>query len=167
MSATTVRQDPFIFLSYAREDEPRAEQILQALREQGYRVFLDRHMPSGVYWEDALKTSLEGAFAVIVIWSSRSVNSQWVMREAAVGLEKKMLFPILIENDVAIPAMFKHVNAADLRGWEGNPKDEKFKGALTLLQLLWEAQNGLLKKAMLMKPLQLKRRPEPEEAAET
>jgi hypothetical protein len=153
-----------VFLSYAHEDEPKVRQILDALRARGFPVFVDSDMPAGVDWEKVLEARLESAYAVVVVWSSRSVRkgsqeSEWIYREASIGLEKDRLFPIKIERGITPPERFKGKHAADLSDWNGDPNDPKFAGALNLLENLWAAQNGLLKDLPVQKPIRLKSRP--------
>ena len=150
-----------IFLSYAREDESEVERILHALRERGFRVFFDQDMPSGVDWESVLEAKLRSAYGVVVVWSSHSVKSDWVVREAAVGLEKDRLFPIRTERGVDLPSSFAHKQAVDLSNWNGDPKDPKFDRVLGLLQPLWEAQVGTLHDIKVFKPIRFKPRPAP------
>ena len=159
MSSKAPDNDAYVFLSYAREDESQVEQILFALRQRGFPVFIDRDMVSGVEWEKVLEARLQTAYAIVVVWSSRSVRSEWVEREAAVGLEKDRLFPVLLERGVSMPPRFVHKHAADLSDWNGDPNAVQFDRVISMLQLLWEAQNGLLKDTKAMKPIRFKRRP--------
>jgi len=153
-----------VFLSYAHEDELKVRQILDALRVRGFPVFIDSGMSAGVDWEKVLEAHLERAYAVVVVWSSRSVTkgkkeSEWIYREASIGLEKDRLFPIKIEKGITPPERFKGKHAADLSDWNGDPEDQKFKDAVSFLENLWQAQNGLLKDLPVSKPLRLKIRP--------
>ncbi len=43
--------DRHVFLSYARADREKVDQILHALRVRGFPVFIDQDMVSGVEWE--------------------------------------------------------------------------------------------------------------------
>lgn len=158
---STQTPDRHVFLSYAREDHARVEQILSALRKKGFPVFIDHDMPSGVEWETVLEAQLQRAYAVVVVWSSRSVGSEWVAREAAAGLEKDRLFPLLVERDITLPPQFAHKHAADLSDWNGDPDDDQFNRAIALLGPLWEAQMGLLKDIQALRPIRFKRRPTP------
>ena len=163
VTETTMNEDE-IFLSYAHQDEPKVRQILEALRDCGFPVFVDSDMPAGVEWENVLEAELEKAYAVVVVWSSHSVikggkQSEWIFREASIGLKKDRLFPIKIENGITPPESFKNKHAADLSDWNGDPKDEKFQNAIRLLTNLWTAQKGLLKDLPVAKPLHFKTRP--------
>ena len=157
--AATSASERHVFLSYAREDREKVDQILHALRERHFPVFMDQEMVSGVDWERVLEAQLQRAYAVVVVWSSRSVVSEWVARESAVGLEKDRLFPVLLERGLTIPPRFAHKQAADLSDWNGDPHDAKFDRAIGLLKPLWEAQMGLLEDVKPLKPLRFKPRP--------
>ena len=73
-----------IFLSYKREDRDRAQRIERALTAQGWDVFWDHELlPSTVPFRVALAQELERARCVLVLWSHRSVESEWVLDEDA------------------------------------------------------------------------------------
>jgi len=142
--------DREVFLSYAREDQARVKQILEALLKRGFPVFFDREMISGVEWEKVLESRLQDAYAVVVVWSSHSVKkatqeSGWILREATIGLEKGRLFPIQIESGLTIPEPFKHIQAAHLSEWNPDVNDSEFDRKISLLRALWVSEQGLLK----------------------
>ena len=149
--------DTHVFLSYAREDESRVDDILNALTAKRFPVFIDRSMPSGVEWRKVLEAQLQRAYAVVVAWSSHSVKSEWVTREADVGLAKDRLFPILLERGIVPPERFAHLQAADLSGWGGNPDDPQFESAIRLLKELWGIQVGTLTPITVHKPIRYSR----------
>jgi hypothetical protein len=149
--------DTHVFLSYAREDESRVDDILNALTAKEFPVFIDRSMPSGVEWRKVLEAQLQRAYAVVVAWSTHSVKSEWVAREADVGLAKDRLFPILLERGVVPPERFAHLQAADLSGWSGSPDDPQFESAILLLKELWGIQVGTLTPITIRKPIRYRR----------
>lgn len=148
-----------VFLSYSRKDMVMAEKILHALEARGFPMFFDEYIPSGVEWEKTINNQLQAAYAVVVLWSSHSVESEWVLAEAAAGLEKERLFPLLIEPGVKLPSNFAHLEAADLSNWNGDPDDPKFSRAIELLGVLWDIQMGIRKPIVLLQPLQLRKSP--------
>lgn len=107
-----------IFLSYAREDREKAERLAQALEEQGWSVWWDFKIRFGKEFRQAIQEALASARCVLVLWSSHSVDSDWVGREAADGLRRGILVPILIER-VRIPLAFRDLQTADLTKWDG------------------------------------------------
>jgi TIR domain len=121
-----------VFLSYAREDRPRAEQIAHGLEAAGIEVFWDSEIPPGQTWADYIESKLTQCRALIVLWSEHSTKSQWVREEARLGRDKGKLIPAMLDNSVA-PFGFGEVQAANLAGWngeEGNADWRRFVDAV-------------------------------------
>ena len=97
-----------IFLSYSHEDKTKVEPLARALEAQGWIVFWDKRIPAGKSWSDVLEEQLSGAKCVIVVWSARSVRSDWVREEAENARNRRVLIPILIE-DVMPPMGFQRI----------------------------------------------------------
>ena len=106
-----------IFISYAREDRPRAEAIAKALEEHGWSVWWDRDIRAGKNIASVIEEEIGKARCVVVLWSATSVRRDWVNDEAREGNERGILVPVLIEN-VRPPLGFRSMHAADLTGWE-------------------------------------------------
>jgi formylglycine-generating enzyme required for sulfatase activity len=107
-----------IFISYSNEDRGKAEDIAEALEQQGFSVWLDRRILPGETYDTAIEEALDTANCIIVLWSHTSVSSEWVRAEASEGKKKGILIPVLIERDVRIPIEFRRVQAADFIDWE-------------------------------------------------
>jgi uncharacterized membrane protein YhaH (DUF805 family) len=108
-----------VFISYSREDRPRADQVARGLQEMGLDVFWDNEIPPGHTWADYIEEKLVNTAVVIVLWSQHSVKSQWVREEARMGREKSRLIPVLLDGTPA-PFGFGEVQAADLGAWDGS-----------------------------------------------
>jgi TIR domain len=121
-----------IFISYAREDREFARSLAQTLVTNGWSVWWDRVIPPGKSWDDVIEGELTTARAVIVIWSPHSIQSRWVRAEAGEAMERNILIPIRVA-DVTPPLAFRHLQAADLHGWSGDPRDE---GLVQLVEAL-------------------------------
>src|SRR5262245_50375283 len=122
-----------VFLSYVREDRARAEQLAAALGRAGWNVWWDRRILPGSVFRDAIAEELESAKCVVVLWSQKSVRSDYVRDEADDAKSRKVLVPVLIEQDKP-PHGFRQHEAANLIAWTGDPDDSEF---------------GLLKRAIL------------------
>ncbi|MGE3141808.1 MAG: toll/interleukin-1 receptor domain-containing protein [Hyphomonadaceae bacterium] len=107
-----------VFISYAREDKARAEQVARALGAAGLDVFWDSEIPPGQTWADYIEDKLSNCKAVIVLWSANSTRSQWVREEARMGRDKGKLIPASLDDSMA-PFGFGEVQAANLTTWQG------------------------------------------------
>src|SRR5947208_12110859 len=105
-----------VFLSYAKEDRARAKVIGKVLESCGWTVFWDTKITTGDDWRQAVQSELDGAGAVVVLWSASSVTSSWVREEAERG--RRRLVSVLIDQ-VALPIGFSSLQGVDLIGWQG------------------------------------------------
>jgi TIR domain len=106
-----------IFISYAREDEIRVEEIVRALEETRWSIFWDRRIPAGKTWQSYIGQALSDAGCVIVAWSHHSITSEWVIEEANDAKERGVLVPVLLDS-VKPPLGFRGIQAADLTEWK-------------------------------------------------
>lgn len=124
-----------LFISYAREDRPRAEALAHALSGLGYDVFWDPEIPPGQSWADYLEGKLRQCKAMLVLWSNQSVGSQWVREEARIGRDAGKLIPVLLDN-ASPPFGFGEVQAANLTTWQGESDHADWKRLLDAISRL-------------------------------
>lgn len=115
-----------VFVSYASEDREQAERLAHAFDQQGWSVWWDRKIVAGQEFDQAIEYELERAKSVVVLWSSRSIASEWVRNEAAVGAQRGVLVPAMIES-VKLPLEFRRKQTADLNGWNGELSHSGFR----------------------------------------
>ncbi len=115
-----------VFLSYAREDRARAEQVAQGLAAAGIDVFWDSEIPPGQTWADYIENKLAQCKALIVLWSEHSTKSQWVREEARLGRDKGVLIPAMIDASQA-PFGFGEVQGANLADWNGDAEHPNWR----------------------------------------
>jgi hypothetical protein len=92
--------------------------IWWSLRDRGVSVWWDREILAGERFDQAIDDALENAKCVLVLWSRRSVRSDWVQDEATRGRSRGVLIPVRID-DAAAPLGFSRLQTADLAGWQG------------------------------------------------
>jgi tetratricopeptide (TPR) repeat protein len=124
-----------VFLSYDREDGPRARVIAQALERAGHFVWYDLHIKGGAEYGREIERALEQSDAVVVLWSERSVVSAWVRDEAAAGRDKACLIPVLIE-PVSPPMGFRQYQNLDFTGWKGRGKPPRMAELLGSIEAI-------------------------------
>jgi hypothetical protein len=108
-----------IFICYSRADCKVANQLSKRLEEEGWSAFMDVQTQVGRRWHKEIEKELHAARAVVVLWSARSRDSDFVLEEAEYGRRKEILFPAFIER-VEYPYGFGRIHTADLIGWAGD-----------------------------------------------
>lgn len=122
-----------IFLSYKSEDRPKARIIAKALEHHGYSVWWDRVIPIGQSYDDVIEEELDASRCEVVLWSKKSVKSNWVKDEAQEGYNRGILFPVFIE-EVTPPLHFRRMQAAKLMDWDGTSDNEEFDLLLVCIE---------------------------------
>ena len=120
---------PDIFLSYNREDQPRAKVFADAFEREGFSVWWDVGRHTGEAYDEVTENALRTAKAVVVLWSTRSVQSRWVRAEATIADRNKTLVPCMIE-PCERPIMFELTQTADLAHWQGDAGDREWQAFL-------------------------------------
>lgn len=108
-----------IFLSYAHEDAAKAKSLAGSLERGGHSVWWDPHVGGGARFAAEIATELHQCEIVIVLWSRHSINSSWVLDEAAEGRDSGKLVPIQIDTERP-PLGFRQFQAIDLAKWSGH-----------------------------------------------
>ncbi len=130
-----------VFLSYKREDAEIARRIVEALRESGISVWWDDGITPRQAWDTEIEQAISAASTVAVLWSPRSVTSDWVRTEAHYGKERGKLVPAVIE-PCTIPIAFSLTQTVNLSGWNGNREDRQWLKLLTWITDLIATQRG-------------------------
>ena len=105
-----------VFVSYARADESKAQQIADTLRQAGYSVWRDDQLPAHRAYADVIRERLRSAKAVVVIWSAEAAKSQWVRSEADAARQLGTLIQARVDKELP-PMPFDQIHCADLEGW--------------------------------------------------
>ncbi|MDO8772856.1 MAG: TIR domain-containing protein [Burkholderiaceae bacterium] len=134
---------PDVFVSYAREDRPLAEQLAHALSASGLQVWWDRDLAAGSEFTAVIEAQLLGASVVVVLWSADSVHSSFVRDESSRALKQGKLLPVRVEN-IELPLGFGQLHTLDLLDWEGDADDETFQQLLREVRQRQQPAPGLL-----------------------
>lgn len=118
-----------IFVSYKREDKHLAEDTITRLKEAGYSVWYDERINPHSSWDATIEREIAAAKAVVVLWTQRSVASEWVRTEADYAKEHGKMIPVKLEA-CSVPLAYRRTQTADLTGWDGNPEDRNWQKVL-------------------------------------
>jgi hypothetical protein len=105
-----------VFLSYSRMDRPIAEAIAAELQRLGVEVWWDHDLLGGEDYRVRITEVLTRTAIASVIWSRRSIESQWVIGEAAAARERKALVPLTIDG-AEPPIDFRGIHTIDFADW--------------------------------------------------
>jgi TPR repeat protein len=122
-----------IFVSYARDDRAKVEQLAKALEARGFEVWWDPELLPGQTYAQKIQEVLQTCKAVLVVWSKTSAARPWVLDEAAVGRDRGVLVPVLIE-PVDAPLGFRQLQAEDLSNWPGAAGQPNFERLVRALE---------------------------------
>jgi adenylate cyclase len=107
-----------VFISYARPDEPLASLIADSLRGDGFEVWRDDELPAHRAYAEVIEERINGAKAVVVLWSAEAAKSQWVRAEADTARAKLTLVQATLDGTIP-PMPFNQIQCADLKAWDG------------------------------------------------
>jgi adenylate cyclase len=107
-----------VFISYARPDEPLAQLIAEELRGAGFEVWRDDELPAHRPYAEVIEERINGARAVVVLWSAEASKSHWVRAEADTAREARTLVQASLDGTLP-PMPFNQIQCADLKNWDG------------------------------------------------
>lgn len=108
-----------VFISFSHEDVRTAEQLATFLTAKGHTVWWDRKLQVGRDFDREIEVRIGEAKAVVVVWSTTSVDSRWVRTEAGEALDQGKLLPIQIDT-CRVPMEFRRIQTAQLVEWDGS-----------------------------------------------
>jgi hypothetical protein len=136
-----------VFLSYSSKDRggtnddgtPRPDRvtpIVELLEAQGFEVFWDQDVPTGVNWNKWIKDKLTAAKCAVALWSEHSVESDPVAHEATIAHKQGKLISVLIDQLEAehVPMGLYTHQAVKLVGWSGEDDDENWQKILGAIE---------------------------------
>src|SRR5580704_5056097 len=111
--------DLFLFVSHVSEDRSAATEIVDELERRGVRCWLaPRDVRPGAHFDDEIADAIDGSRAMLLIFSERCNDSEYIRREVTVaGESHKVIIPFRIED--AQPRRGLRVRLSDLHWIDG------------------------------------------------
>ena len=113
-----------VFISYKSERRAAAQHLARVLELHGYSVWFDYGLYSGRDFGRQIERELQAARAVLVLWCTLSVDSEWVFAEAYKAKDMDKLIPARME-PAGIPVPFNVADTIDLESWDGAPRGHR------------------------------------------
>ena len=121
-----------VFLSYASTDRVKASTLVSLLESAGWSVWWDRDVEGGEEWERRIDKELDAAQCAVILWTRRSISSEWVIREARSARARGVMLPVLLE-PVKPPDELAEVHATTLTAWQGEERSFELRPFLDRL----------------------------------
>jgi TolB-like protein/Tfp pilus assembly protein PilF len=135
-----------VFLSYDRDDEQKAQTLVNALESDGFSIWWDGLIGGGYAYADRIQEALSESDVIVVLWSKRSAQSHWVRDEASFGRDRNRLVPVTIDGTKA-PLGFQQLQSIDLSRWHGGVDAREFKGLCRSIRSIAGAPVGAVAEA--------------------
>lgn len=87
-----------VFISYAREDRDFVHNLSVLLQARGYNIWWDWNLIGGTNFRETIRQKITTADKAIVLWSTHSVTSGFVIDEAGFARDHNKLIPVLIDD---------------------------------------------------------------------
>jgi formylglycine-generating enzyme required for sulfatase activity len=130
-----------VFVSYKKEDWQLTEPLVESLRTEGFHVWWDDGLTPRTAWDAMLEREIAAASAVVVLWTPRSVTSEWVRTEAHYGQDRGKLVPVMLEACTP-PIAFMLRQTVNLTAWRGDRADREWRKLLTWIADLAATKPG-------------------------
>ncbi len=96
--------DPYIFISYSHKDSNSVIPAIEAMQQQGYRIWFDRGIEAGTEWSNNIASHLRDCAVFVAFVSKNSVKSENCLDEIAYAKSHgKPSLLIFLEEDVTLP----------------------------------------------------------------
>lgn len=130
-----------VFISYKKEDRASTERIVAALRTEGFSVWWDDSLTPKASWDAEIEHEISIASTAVVLWTPRSVASDWVRTEAHYAQDRGKLVPVMLE-PCKLPIAFLLRQTIDLTAWRGARDDRHWRKLLTWIADLGSTKPG-------------------------
>src|SRR5579864_4032607 len=109
-----IASDSFLFVSHVAEDRPAALEIVNELERRGIKCWIaPRDVHAGRPFDDEIADAIEDSRAMLLIFSERCNESDYIRREITVaGESQKLIIPFRIQD--VLPRRGLRVRLSDL-----------------------------------------------------
>ena len=135
-----------VFISYKSARRPAAEHLAKILEAHGFTVWFDYDLVPGKNFGQRLHAELSAAKAVIVLWCTLSVDSEWVQDEARLAKRLGTYLPVRIDTSHP-PLGFGGDDFVDISSWDGDPSTRSLDRLIDRLEVLTKVEANIPRRA--------------------
>ncbi len=131
----------YIFISYSHKDSQRVLPIVEALSNNGFRVWYDSGIEAGTEWPEYIEDRLSNAHTVLVFMSPSAVESRNCRNEINFALElKKEMLVVYLEDTTLLKGMRLQLNSTQSMFKKNHNTEESFINALLEAKVLQDCR---------------------------
>lgn len=119
-AAVPERSAEDIFLSYQHADADWVKKLHDRLEASGLGVWYDEHLNAGDRFDIRITRFLSMARKAVVVWSQNSISSGYVLAEALMALDRRILVPVSKQTGLSLPVPFNGVHYVNMANWPGD-----------------------------------------------
>jgi hypothetical protein len=124
-----------IFISYSNKDQELARKVFCALESHGYTLWWDQRLTPQESWDLTIEVEIKRATVVLVLWTSRSVTSEWVRSEADYAKSQDKLVSAILQ-ECELPLAYRLRQAASLVRWNGDTNASEWMRLVSWISIL-------------------------------
>lgn len=83
-------KEPFVFISYSRQDSDELKQILRIMGKNGIKFWYDKGIPASYEFAEVIGEKIQECSSFVLLISPNSINSEFVRKELTFALERKL-----------------------------------------------------------------------------
>ncbi len=136
-----------VFISFKTEEYAAADCLQRVLSAKGYNVWWHEKLQCGHIWHADIDDALQAAGCVVVLWSPKSMASEWVKHEASQAIARRVYAPARL-SAIKIDPPFDRIQATDLIDWDGEDSHAGFRNLLRRIDELLPAKPTLAARAI-------------------
>ena len=122
-----------VFICYSHLDRCTAQNLADILQGYGFTVWWDHALLGGDNFRKLITEQIHDAKVVLALFSTRSVQSGWVIDEAGRAHQSAKLVPILID-EVEVPLGFGQLHHCNLVHWNYQRDGEAIEEILVAVE---------------------------------
>jgi len=103
-----------LFISYARLDRHRVDDLVSLFRKTDHSVWYDYRLLPGQTWQQVLSNQIKDCDVFVATLSDRALASEWCQWELSQAFtSKKRILPIALSSDITIPDILNALHVAN------------------------------------------------------
>lgn len=98
--------EPYIFISYAHDDQHEVFKHIKRLNQEGFRIWYDEGIEPGVNWYESLESRIRNCECILLFISKKAQQSQYISKEITCAIEHNKHIVCIMLDDESLKGPF-------------------------------------------------------------